>query len=146
MPSDSHGDITGTGRPTSPGKNGARRPNRPAAQAICELFLQPKASFSDGFKLLKEQYRWSQVVQPLATSLNGSKTASPYTLGARPDIWGAHPLDARYGLARGRQILQQEGWKSFFRKARRHSADQPAKQAYLHHRQTCFSRNHHPRI
>ena len=118
----SHGDITSEWVDQHHlGKTVPAGQTDQTAQAICELLLQPKASFSDGFKLLKEQYRWSQVVQPLVNfCLNGSKTASAYKLDARPDLWGARPSGARYRLARGRQILQQEGWKSFFRKARRY--------------------------
>ncbi len=45
------------------------------AQAICELLAQPKSTYAGGLRLLKYQYRWSQVVLPLVDfCLNGSKS------------------------------------------------------------------------
>ncbi len=93
-----------------------------AAEAICELLAQPKASFSDGFKLIKAWYRWSQVVQPLVNyCLNGRKTSNTHPLSVR--LMEAHPRGTatwKYRLARARQVIRQEGWKSFLKKIHRH--------------------------
>jgi glycosyltransferase involved in cell wall biosynthesis len=94
-------------------------PSQPAetARAICELLGQPKTSFASGFKPLKEKYRWTQVVLPLVDfCLKGSKTSQ--SEGFSPALI---PGSAgwKYRWSRARQVLQQEGWKSLIRKARR---------------------------
>jgi glycosyltransferase involved in cell wall biosynthesis len=117
----SQGDVTSEwvdqhhlGRTVPPGQ-----PEQ-TAQAICELLALPKATFASGLRLLKDQYRWSQVVLPLIDyCLNGKKITSPGISAIQP-LHSPRPAAWKYKLARARQVLQQEGWKSLFHKVRRH--------------------------